>query len=500
MNRVPRYVEARRGALKQGALTFLLVFGVYASWSLATPMFASPDEPAHMIRAEAIVRGDAAGRGVDSGGRAYNVSPMFRANVGCFAFKPNATAACLAVPSDGADTLVVSSAASYPPGFHLAVGWPSLVADGLGSLYLMRLANAFACAMLTSLAISTLRGVHPRRFLVLGLSLAMTPMLFFVGGSVNPSGIAASAGLAAWAGAVALSRTTARRTTSADIHRFAGPLCVLLLVRRDSLIWAGAIVVSVLILFSTSRLRLLLTRPATWAWVATATAIAFAQLFLWTGTYAESFAEGSSKNSNSALAAFGEIGGPRTAFIPSILSQVVGTFGWLDTKTPGLVFPLWFGAAAAMVLAALAWAPRRVTICLLVTTGLMIGIITAIGAIRFPYMQGRYVLPLIVGVPIVAGYGLDKLGAQSRISWRARTVLVGFFVILHSLSFGQHLRRYVVGADGGLDFLWNGTWTPPVVPASILLVVYVAFVAGLYTHLSSDLVSRNESETSPVLT
>ncbi len=41
---------------------FGLVFVLFASWALATPLFGAPDEHTHVIRATSVVRGEILGK------------------------------------------------------------------------------------------------------------------------------------------------------------------------------------------------------------------------------------------------------------------------------------------------------------------------------------------------------------------------------------------------------------------------------------------------------
>ena len=78
----------------------MLAFGNMAVWSLATPFFASPDEPAQVARAVALVHGQLVGRTVKNAGNAithitipkvYAAGPTYG---GCFTFKDAVPASC----------------------------------------------------------------------------------------------------------------------------------------------------------------------------------------------------------------------------------------------------------------------------------------------------------------------------------------------------------------------------------------------------------------------
>ncbi|HXY45618.1 MAG TPA: hypothetical protein VEH29_15635, partial [Acidimicrobiales bacterium] len=53
------------------AVAFVIVFLNISAWSLATPLFASPDEPAQVIHAAALVRGQLIGTPIHGSSSAY---------------------------------------------------------------------------------------------------------------------------------------------------------------------------------------------------------------------------------------------------------------------------------------------------------------------------------------------------------------------------------------------------------------------------------------------
>ena len=111
--------------------------------------------------------------------------------------------------------------------------------------------------------------------------------------------------------------------------------------------------------------------------------------------------------------------------------------------------------------------------------------------------QGRYNLPLLVGVPLLAAHGL----ARARIPRPARTS-PGLLVVLallwcgSVLAFAQTLRRFSVGADGGLIFWRDPVWSPTVPIQLLLVVLGVAVGAWLWFMTSRD-ISENSRGVRP---
>jgi len=99
-------------------------------------------------------------------------------------------------------------------------------------------------------------------------------------------------------------------------------------------------------------------------------------------------------------------------------------------------------------------------------------------AIGFPW-QGRYGLPLGVGVPILAAVAV---GASNRLRALGTKRLVGLVVtavaLVHVISHIVSTRRNVVGTNGPLFYLDQHGWDPPL-PAWLLLLATVALAGGL---------------------
>ena len=124
-------------------------FALGLLWALATPVMGVPDEPAHVVRAASLVRGQLVGtpRTGPGGGRAYFArvpETLAWPKVPCFAHHDSTTPACDVAPRGRGDTLVEveSFAARYSPAYYALVGLPTLVAPGKTTVYLMRLVTA----------------------------------------------------------------------------------------------------------------------------------------------------------------------------------------------------------------------------------------------------------------------------------------------------------------------------------------------------------------------
>jgi hypothetical protein len=88
--------------------------------------------------------------------------------------------------------------------------------------------------------------------------------------------------------------------------------------------------------------------------------------------------------------------------------------------------------------------------------------------------QGRYTLPLAVGIPILGAVTLARRAAlPPAIRLSASRAIVGALTIAHVVAYWQFLRRYSVGTNGPVLFFTHPHWQPPL-PLALLLVGYLA--------------------------
>src|SRR4051812_24519067 len=142
-------------------------FGLNAAlillWMLSMPLFSSPDEPAHVVKAAAVARGQLLGQDQQTTigdtlthvkAPASMVSPT-----PCFAHRPLVPASCASFPT-GASGLIDATtlAGHYPPLYYALVGIGSLIAPGPNGIYVMRvLSSLISAAFIASALLSARR-------------------------------------------------------------------------------------------------------------------------------------------------------------------------------------------------------------------------------------------------------------------------------------------------------------------------------------------------------
>lgn len=452
---------------------------------MSTPLGAAPDEPDQMVQAAAVVRGQYDGPQIEDrdGRTAFGLIgivsvPKWVANIdnqpGCFLRRPNVSAGCS--PGVGNATRTVPTGtqfSKYPPLYYSIVGIPSLLSTGSEAFYGMRITAALIDSLLIAMGLFLLARYHPRRLVFLGAMVALSPMVLFLTAIVNSSGLEISAGFVAWCGGLCVVERTVIPRALAILTALA--FVVLVLSRPISPVNAGVIIVVLGTFIGWTRCRALLSersfRPL---WIAVLIAMVVAAV----GFLVIGMPTLLGVPERPPLSAFGSVW-LTLRLTGDRLRQCIGDFGWLDTPAPTLVVVAWTTAAVGLLGYGLAVSRRcRRAIPLLALGILVMPVIfesPQINAVR-PYWEGRYWLPLVMGLPLVAS-AIKTRSAQIRPAL-APLKLAGFVItglilgIAQIAAFLTALHRYEtgLGAKPGSPV----QWTPP---GGTVLVVTL-FVIG----------------------
>ena len=418
-------------------ISFVLLFGLGAVWALATPLMGVPDEPAHVIRAASVVRGDIIPR--QSSGDPYMSDvdvPEWAAAahaLTCFAFDPGIPASCQPpAEDDDAITVARTSAGLNSPVYYAIVGLPSLVLDGPSALYAMRLVNVALTAALLAIAFMGLSQLPRARWSYVALASAITPMALFLAGGTNPNSIEFASAAALFATLLAVVRTPSPGwllwERAAVVVVTAG---LLVNTRSISLLWLAIIVVAAIALARRDVLAPLLKRPATWVTVGLAGLIA-ALTLAW-------FIRPQPEIPAVDVPVYPLIGGNFVLGAQIMLDRTlefatgwIGLFGWIDTPSPSLSVLIWCTVIVGLVAAAALFGrgATRVVALLLVVAAIALPVVIQ-GILLADYgiiWQGRYMMAIYLCMMIAVGLALDDAphscrtgsgGASSRLwSWR----------------------------------------------------------------------------------
>lgn len=497
--------RAVRGALAARSpravfwLSWVVLTALSGIWAVANPMGASPDEPAHIVRAAALVNQE----------ELTEVRPgVWHADLpwiygithempGCFAFDSTKPASCW--PQDFGDVAEVrgttTTAGNYNPLYYAVVGLPALLPPGLDVLYLMRLTSAVLCSLCLALGLRTVAETARRRWTVAAVAVAITPMAVFMNSTVNPNAVEVAAGLGLW-----LTLLLTLRDPDPDpvlVRRRwwrAGFLVVLLVnAKAFSPLYLAIIVVAVAVLAGWRPVRSVLTDRRAWPGLALGVVGSVAAV-LWT--------LGAGAVSGAGIVAYPELGYRRALnnvlrLTSSYVEQQFGRFGWHDTPAPGTVYLLLAAALGLLVVLALAVGRRREWLALVGVAALVVALPVVLqvpnaSQVGLPW-QGRYLMAVSVGVPLIAGVLLDaRFEVAGRVARRVSWILLAVAGVVQVMSFWENLRRYVAGTSAPWFEPVDAPWAPPL-PAPLLLaaaVVAVGAVVALLVWLARDAVPR----------
>jgi hypothetical protein len=467
---------------------FALLSAALSAWSLVSPLMSGHDEGAHAIRGAAVARGQLLGSPVPEAWpeeptvfvrvrvpEAYGLSEA----MGCFNRRADQTPQCAPSFEGGRDREgVVTYQFRSPPWYYAAVGWTSLASPAAAGVYGMRLVTALVCAALLASALTAALEVRRGRFVAVGVFVAMTPEVLYLGGSINSNAIEVAAAIALWAALVAIANS--EQEPSRRHVALAGVALVILVGTRGlSPLFAGVILAVGGYLIGWSRGSQLLRRADVRAWLGAAALMTIVSLAYIEHVRRELPIERPGQGLSEAL-----------GMVPWYLRQAVGVFGSNDIPLPSPVYGIWAIAVVALILGSLLSAGPRLAFVVVALALAGVGVqVTAEGFSLPPigfFWQGRYALPLLVGVPIVAAAGLGAAsGATSRrvgdVAWRVAVPLLWLLVAAQAASFAQAIRRFAVtlsGPSNPVDFLFSPEWSPDPGPAAFFLVMFVVGLAG----------------------
>lgn len=458
----------------------LVSFLAMALWSLASPLGTSPDEPSHMIRAAATVRGDAYGTPDATDPSLSDVtvprSVAQAAAYACTAFDPSITAACQPHDIASPDDLVIAShsANTGSPVYYAIVGLPSLVMSGDVALYGMRLVSALLAAAMIGTIFLALGELRRLRWATLTAVVACTPMLLYLGGSVNPNGVEAAAAGAVLAVLVALLRAP---SPGRLLLERAGLLLVAATLvtssRSIGLLWVVLATAAAALVADPVIVRDLVRRPLVWVTAGLCAAVCLLAV-AWTVTLP---AIGSAVFSGAGTS---PLQGLQTMLLRSFdLDGAVGLFGWVDTPSPTFTLVVYALAIGGPIIAALVLGRGRSRLAVILLGAALVlvpAVSQALVVSTLGYIwQGRYILAVLVCLLLMVGIALDDASdSASPVMLRFCTVGLALIAAAQAFVFFMVLRRYVSGDSFLVAMLSRPAWQPP--GGWLLLVVLYSIV------------------------
>jgi hypothetical protein len=499
-----------------------ILFCLCAAWSLATPIGAANDEPAQLVKAASVVRGELVGPipstklvthlpAWDKVGLQYCLTrssanlcnravtvvtvPESFANYtspGCYILNPKVPAGCgYGLRGSGKETTVTTYVGRYPPLYYAIIGLPSLVWHSDMAVYLMRLLSGLLGSLFLGLAFALATVWSRSRLLGLALAVTATPTVIMFASVVNPSGLEMATAICVWTGGLILVLDWANHPPPSLIAATAVAAIVMVLMRGLSPLWLVIIAACLAVLAPRSLPELIRwhsVRIAVGA-ITCAGVVAVAYIFEAHALYV--YPVGLPIRAGTSQFGTVQIALGRTG---TLVGEFVGTFGWTETSAPLAVMGLWlFSASAIAVLGIIASLRRHAAVIvvlivasLVLPTGLMVSQAHKDGLV----WQARDGFPLYAGILLVAGatagrngmLNLADTGVAPMTRWAGRRLTLLLAIALGAVQLGDFLwalRRYTVGLGSVINPFSHvpGGWNPPGTSLGLAAIATVGTVA-----------------------
>ena len=439
-------------------LAFFLVIGV---WSQLTPLFAAPDEPASYIRGAALVRGELVGTDIAaSQSTSYwstyvDIPQQFgvaQLVPWCFVGKPETPACSLPLETLTPVEQPRTDMGRYPPVGYFASGLGSLVGATDFSVRLGRLINAAFCAFLISLGCVNI--LSNRRSIIVVLA-AVTPGVIFFSSVISSSAIEISASICLWCSITTLLSST--KISFLTFNSVAISSSLLTLARPIGIVNV-AIIVGISLITHSNLKESIARIISSWR-IIFATIISLLAMVAW---YSKiySYHLGERVVTDPSNPTFRQIIEQSLNDTSAKIGESIGNFGWLDSPMPRGALVIFTFVSLILLGRGLLSMTRREIIALLVLAAVTVLLVVAqdlnyYALLRNFGSQGRHIVPLLVGLPIIAAGSF----AWKR-NWEVAAVgLWGLVMVWAGLG---ALRRYTVGINGdnAMDMFTDRAWNP----------------------------------------
>jgi predicted membrane protein DUF2142 len=447
------------------------VFLLCLAWDAASPLFAPPDESAHVIRAAALAHEQLTGAdslspyGWVSRVWVPSAFPAMQVASSCFHDAPNRTPNCAGrAPTATGLRATYTGMGRYPPLYYLIIAPFTRVSSPRVAVYLMRLVTAVLCAAFLASALVSAQVLGT--WAVLGVAAAITPMVLYFGGVVNPSGLEIASAVCLWATMTAIARGPGPE--SRLVVRATIAFVVFANTRSLSIPMAAVATIAPLLVATRPRVVEVLRSHAVRvaggvALVATAAGFVWIELL--------------GRVPSRVLARFHFTVADGLGRTWRLFGQSVAWFGFFEVRDVAAIL-IWAAAWGALLLLSLYIGSLREGLVLIGVVLVAIAVPIAVSLVHpapiFTTWQGRHGLPLWVGLPILAGAIVSE--APPRRTRVATGVIAAGLAYGQISAFATAAHRYTVGSGGQRLYFVDPVWSG-IVPPIVLLLVVVATCA-----------------------
>jgi hypothetical protein len=450
-----------------------------------TPLFSGPDEPANYIKSAAAIRGEWVGS---------EFSPSMQMSYWTTYVHVN--------PQFGTPNLIPWQFASFPdrPGYDIAIEdapandvptWTNMgrypvlpfIFSGVGTLLgpndvSARVARVMTCLVSALLCAAAVLAVLKRRKSVAGILISCVPGTIFLASTMNPSAIEICAAVAMWAVAPLVVSDSLEKWSTL-IFGISGSLLIL----TRPLGPAFYVFILFLCYVATPR-RVKLIQLLTQHWRVFSVHLLAVLFAAWWYLTIYSFHLSSKVSADlPSISIRGQIESA-LKHIPTLLDQAVGNFGWLDSPMPRGALVVTALSVSLVIGRSLWFMTKRELMALSVLTATTVLLVVAqdinyYSLLRNFGSQGRHVVPLLVGLPIIASAAFEwnrKLEVFVASIWGLVMVWAGLGA----------MRRYTVGINGdnAMDMFKDRAWNPVIGfwPTIVMLVLSTLAVVCLFPY------------------
>lgn len=437
-------------------------------------MFAGADEEDHMRRATAAIR-----LHFD---RPYDTPYVPYADYGsCWRYDKTAVPECLEdiLQWDKASNTDSSRFDGTPPFAHIFMGVPTLFLTERVMLYAIRLATVLWSSTAIALGICLMIRNFRSPRLIGPLLLSLPPYGYFVASTAGTSAFTYSTFFLIAACLTVLSGAEVSQENVCLLDVVLVSVALLLMTRKDSILWLAVVLVPI-ILFHAKTLvgyvrwrHLLLEFPliaASWT------------IFAVNG--------GSRSISGFSSPSLGYTKGTLRGVLDIVpaFREVFSLEGRL-TDSPLIIGSCFLLLAGLVVFENLKGTNAIESLPVVLTLLFAILSIVAIGWLKHPYMQARYLLPIIpfVLLPLGATKPTSTMKARS-----LSVIIGGAYALLMTLQIFFNTRRNAVGVDGPILFV-SADWNPPLVPSFLTTIMLCVATIGFVLSFVVFAISGNVS-------
>ena len=439
------------------------------AWILSLPAFHGIDEFDHVYKAAAVAHGEVlppAHEAKHGRGGVVTVPGAVVAAAGpvCASYAYTGRDNCQPITHEPDGMVQIASAASrYNPVYYAVVGTLALPFHGAAYDYAIRVISALACALLLAWGAAVTAGWAKDFWPVAAYALSATPVVIYGSSIAAPNGLEYAASLLLWGSGIALVRNMAPR----PILPFTIAATVVLTMHSTGNLWLAVATVTMLVLAPVQHWRqLFLAHRARCAAAVTTIAVV--------GTACVAWVLLAHTNAPDTTGGPGHPPSFGVIFTENILwpLQAVAAFPSRDQPAPPLVYAALMIPLVALLVVGWRAAGGRTRLAMTLLVGATVAIPSVLTYLTYAHQgtawQGRYCLPLYVGLPLLAAHALTG-GRPMR--FPHRVVLLALLALGSAVSVAHVARDVVV--------IRTGTSAAEVLPLGWLLAALLAGLGAL---------------------